>query len=160
MASQHRNKLVRRLPLRCFPVCWRALSIRSAMAFWTEARDEGKRHGGVTSPKSRCIDNIGHLRAEIDGSHGSGRLRCFDVVSAAAAQHGILVCATKSAIDEAGKGHVDRSPDQRSTRTRRMLRGTHFSSRITICSNWWKAMLWYGSELCSMAHVEIRIMSQ
>ena len=61
MASQHRNKLVRRLPLRCFPVCWRALSIRSAMAFWTEARDEGKRHGGVTRPKSRCIANIGHL---------------------------------------------------------------------------------------------------
>lgn len=144
MALQHRNKLVRRLPLRCLPVCRRALSIRSAMAFWTEARDEDKRHGGVTRPKSRCIDNIGHLRAEIDGSHGSGRLRCFDVVSAAAAQHGILVClggAAKSAIDEAGKGHVDRSPDQRSTRTRRMLRGTYFSSRLAICSNWWKAML-------------------
>ena len=55
------------------------------------------------------------IRVEVHGSHGSGRLRCFDVVSAAAEEHGILVClggAAKSAIaDEAGKGHGDRSPD-------------------------------------------------
>ena len=75
--------------------------------FWTEARDEGRRHGGVTRPKSRCIANIGRCRAEVYGSHGSERPRCFDAVTAAAAQNGILVClggAAKSAIDdEAGK---------------------------------------------------------
>lgn len=54
--------------------------------------------------------NIGHRRTEVPGSHGSGRLRCFDVVSAAAAEHGILVClgAAKSATKRGKPMLIDR----------------------------------------------------
>ena len=54
--------------------------------------------------------NIGHRGAEVPGSHGSGRLRCFDGVSAAAAQHGILVClgAAKSATRRGKPMSIDR----------------------------------------------------
>jgi hypothetical protein len=108
----HNHKLVRRLLEQCLPVCRRALSIRSAMAFLNGSKGRGQAPRRGDEAKVTMYGQYWALEGRgarqpwfWKASMWSRQLRHSMAFSCI----GVLWCCEVS--NEAGKAHGDRSPD-------------------------------------------------